>query len=432
MSEVREFRLPDLGEGLPDATVVEWHVKVGSTVLLDEPLVSMETAKAIVDVPSPFSGTLKSVAGDAGAVIITGSVLATFDIDPSQAQRSEASGMPSHHAPAPAPAPAPSTTVAEIAEDSGTVVGAMQVSDAVMAQQAVTVGGIKALPAVRALARKLKVDLARVHGSGADGQITLKDVQNFADSPGAATAAPAARPAANAERTALSATGKPIRTAPPASAQILGQPTPVAGIRRNMARVMADAHRQVVLTTIVDDADIHGWIGKQDITARLVRAIVFACTIEPSLNAWFDGENLTRTLHPHVDLGVAVDSPDGLFVPVLRDAQLQSGDAISQGVKRLRNEVMDRSINGEALKGATISLSNFGKFAGRYATPIVVPPMVAIVGAGGVSHDVVAVIGGVEVHRRIPISLSFDHRACTGGEAARFLRAVLDDLREAR
>ncbi len=446
MSDVREFRLPDLGEGLPDATVVEWHVPIGGTVGLDDPLVSMETAKAVVDVPSPFSGKLVSVAGESGAVVITGSVLATFEIDPNAAQRSEAVGMPAHHgSPAPAPAPAApeprlgepqaDTETVEIKEDSGTVVGAMVSSDSVHTEQAVSVGGIKAMPAVRALARKLRVDLARVRGTGADGLITLKDVQAFAENPSAAPAAPVAAPAApvaSAERTSLSAGGKPMRTQPPSKDVQYGQPTPVAGVRRNMARIMASAHEQVVLTTIVDDADINGWIGKQDITSRLVRAIVAACREEPALNAWFDGEALTRTLHPHVDLGVAVDSPDGLFVPVLRDAQHQTADGIKKSIKRLREDVMDRSIPAELLKGATISLSNFGKFAGRYATPIVVPPMVAIVGAGKVSHDVVAVMGGVEVHRRVPLSLSFDHRACTGGEAARFLHALIKDLEAAQ
>ena len=446
MSDVREFRLPDLGEGLPDATVVEWHVPIGGTVGLDDPLVSMETAKAVVDVPSPFSGKLVSVAGESGAVVITGSVLATFEIDPNAAQRSEAVGMPAHYgSPAPAPAPAApeprlgepqaDTETVEIKEDSGTVVGAMVSSDSVHTEQAVSVGGIKAMPAVRALARKLRVDLARVRGTGADGLITLKDVQAFAENPSAAPAAPVAAPAApvaSAERTSLSAGGKPMRTQPPSKDVQYGQPTPVAGVRRNMARIMASAHEQVVLTTIVDDADINGWIGKQDITSRLVRAIVAACREEPALNAWFDGEALTRTLHPHVDLGVAVDSPDGLFVPVLRDAQHQTADGIKKSIKRLREDVMDRSIPAELLKGATISLSNFGKFAGRYATPIVVPPMVAIVGAGKVSHDVVAVMGGVEVHRRVPLSLSFDHRACTGGEAARFLHALIKDLEAAQ
>ncbi|HET7358690.1 MAG TPA: 2-oxo acid dehydrogenase subunit E2, partial [Rhodanobacteraceae bacterium] len=180
--------------------------------------------------------------------------------------------------------------------------------------------------------------------------------------------------------------------------------------------------------SIVDDADIHTWVGKQDITVRLIRAVVVACKTVPALNAWFDGANLTRTLHPHVDIGIAVDTDDGLFVPALRNADMMDAAAIRAGVNRLRHEVMDRSIAPSELSGYSISLSNFGMFAGRYATPVVVPPTVAIVGAGKLSHDVVAVRCGIEVHRRMPLSLTFDHRAATGGEAARFLKAMIDDL----
>ena len=195
-----------------------------------------------------------------------------------------------------------------------------------------------------------------------------------------------------------------------------------------MARVMADAHAKVVPTTLSDDADIHAWAPGNDITGRLVRSIVAAAKAVPALNAWFDGDTLTRTLHPHVDIGIAVDTEDGLFVPALRNADMLDGTGIRTAIQRLRTQVEDRSIPASELSGYTISLSNFGMFAGRYATPVVVPPCVAIIGAGKLSHDVVAVIGGIEVHRRMPISLTFDHRACTGGEAARFLKALLDDM----
>src|SRR5690606_33633119 len=232
---------------------------------------------------------------------------------------------------------------------------------------------------------------------------------------------------APAQRSTLSQGGRPMRTQPPGVAAS-GQPEQLKGVRRNMARVMADAHSKVVPTTLVDDADLHGWIGKQDITARLIRAICAACKAVPALNAWFDGDKLVRTMHPHVDIGIAVDTDDGLFVPALRNADMLDAAGTRTAIQRLRAQVSDRSIPASELSGYTISLSNFGMFAGRYATPVVVPPTVAIIGAGKLSHDVVAVMGGIEVHRRMPISLTFDHRACTGGEAARFLKALLDDL----
>ncbi|MDI1254141.1 dihydrolipoamide acetyltransferase family protein [Thermomonas sp.] len=451
----KQFKLPDLGEGLPDATIVEWYVKVGDTIKLDDNLVSMETAKAVVDVPSPVSGKVLKLAGDAGDIVITGHMLAEFELDASMPQRAEGQDTGHSHGSAheeePAPVPAAPTkpepaAKAEAADDAGTVVGAMQVGTAVMAQAAIASGGVKAMPAVRATARKLGVDIARVSPSGTDGTVSMADVKRAAadgslllPSPasgrgagGEGTPPPSAlrapSPASGGrERSTLSQSGKPMRTQPP-GAVATGQPEQLKGVRRNMARVMADAHAQVVPTTLVDDADLHAWSGRQDITARLVRSIVAACKAVPALNAWFDGPNLSRTLHPHVDIGIAVDTDDGLFVPALRNADMLDAVGVRAAIKRLRVQVEDRSIATSELSGYTISLSNFGMFAGRYATPIVVPPTVAIIGAGKLSHDVVAVMGGIEVHRRMPISLTFDHRACTGGEAARFLAALLDDM----
>ncbi len=465
----KQFLLPDLGEGLPDATIVEWFVKVGDTIRLDEPLVSMETAKAVVELPSPVSGKILKLAGGDGDVIVTGTLLVEFEIDPSLPQRAEGQDTGHHHgAPAaaahgvgsddpgkddkvvasdeggaisdagtPAPKGQPDGHADKGRDDAGTVVGAMQSSDAVRSEAAVAVGGVKAMPAVRALARKLGVDLARVRATGTDGVVTLDDVKRAsADGSAKAGAAPVARaaeraeaplPATSPQRSTLSATGKPMRTQPPGVAAS-GQPEQLKGVRRNMARVMAEAHAQVVPTTLCDDADLHAWVGKQDITARLIRAIVAACKVVPALNAWFDGDKLMRTLHPHVDIGIAVDTDDGLFVPALRNADMLDGAGVRGAIQRLRAQVEDRTIPATELSGYTISLSNFGMFAGRYATPVVVPPTVAIVGAGKLMHDVVAVMGGIEVHRRMPISLTFDHRAATGGEAARFLKTLLDDL----
>jgi pyruvate dehydrogenase E2 component (dihydrolipoamide acetyltransferase) len=452
----KKFFLPDLGEGLPDATIVEWHVKVGDVIRLDENLVSMETAKAVVDVPSPVSGKVLNLAGAAGDVIVTGHWLAEFELDMSMPQRAEGQDTGHHHA-APPSAPPAGEKVPKVDEganqpaDAGTVVGAMQVGNAVIAEAALAVGGVKAVPAVRATARKLGVDLARVRATGPDGTVTMQDVKQAAANPaslaphpatppsprergeGQPNAAPSPQPLSRgergfeAQRSTLSQSGKPMRTQPPGVAAS-GQPEQLKGVRRNMARVMADAHAKVVPTTLVDDADLHAWIGKQDITARLIRAIVTACKTVPALNAWFDGDNLSRTLHPQVDIGIAVDTDDGLFVPALRNADMLDARGIRESINRLRTQVEARTIPASELSGYTISLSNFGMFAGRYATPVVVPPCVAIVGAGKLCHDVVAVMGGIEVHRRMPISLTFDHRACTGGEAARFLKALLDDL----
>jgi len=447
MSESKTFHLPDLGEGLPDATIVEWFVKEGDVIRLDEPLVSMETAKAVVEVPSPVSGKVTKLAGAAGDVVITGSMLAVFEPDASLPQRAEGQDTGHHHGP-PKEQLAQAATAAPVAaandggerDDAGTVVGAMQSSNAVHTEQAIAVGGVKAMPAVRAMAKKLGVDLSRVRATGADGAVTMQDVkQAAADGSARGTTAPAPASARNVapasmpapvaapQRTALSASGKPMRTQPP-GVSVSGQPEQLKGVRRNMARVMADAHAKVVPTTLSDDADVHAWTPGNDMTGRLVRAIVRACKTVPAMNAWFDGDKLTRTLHPHVDIGIAVDTDDGLFVPALRNADLLEAGGVRESINRLRAQVEDRSIPPSELTGYTISLSNFGMFAGRYATPVVVPPCVAIVAAGRARHQVTPVMGGFESHKVIPLSVTFDHRACTGGEAARFLKALIDDL----
>ena len=484
MADKKTFKLPDLGEGLPDATIIEWFVKEGDTIRLDENLVSMETAKAVVEVPSPVSGRVLRLAGSAGDVIVTGTMLAEFEIDPSLPQRAEGQDTGHHHGPSHGVGsedPAPDDKVVASSDggaiaatgqpqpeqksapaggseraDSGTVVGAMQSSDAVRSEAAVAVGGVKAVPAVRAMARKLGIDIARVRGSGTDGVVTMTDVKRAAagdaaallpspagrgsggegaqhrgatssSAPASALRAPAPAGRRDEQRTALSASGKPMRTQPP-GVTASGQPEQLKGVRRNMARVMADAHAKVVPTTLSDDADIHAWTPGNDVTVRLIRAISNACKAVPALNAWFDGDKLVRTLHPHVDIGIAVDTDDGLFVPALRNADMLDAHGVREGINRLRTQVSDRSIPASELTGYTISLSNFGMFAGRYATPVVVPPCVAIVAAGRGRHQITPVVGGFEAHRVIPLSLTFDHRACTGGEAARFLKAMLDDL----
>ena len=461
MSDKKLFLLPDLGEGLPDAEIVEWHVKVGDVIRLDEPLISMETAKAVVDVPSPFSGKVLRLAGGAGDVIVTGTWLAEFEIDPSLPQRAEAQDTGHHHGSGHASAASPpagaasaatatreTTTIAADAAptavaakpaDAGTVVGAMQTSDAVRSEQAVAIGGVKAMPAVRALAKKLGVDLGRVRATGADGVVTLADVKQAAASGSARVgAAPASAPAAAAyapvmpvAAAAPARASAPAANAPRAEAK-LDSDEPIRGVRRNMIRTMSAAHAEVVPTSLMDDADLHAWAPGEDIMARTIRAIAVAAQAEPAMNSWFNGKEGTLRRHSRVDVGIAVDSADGLFVPALRGAERLEARQVRAELNRLRDGVKNRSLTPDELTGYTIMLSNFGVFAGKYATPVVVPPCVCIVGAGRLHHAVVPVLGGMEAHRMMPLSLTFDHRAATGGEAARFLRAMIDDLQRAR
>ncbi|MFW5823728.1 MAG: dihydrolipoamide acetyltransferase family protein [Marinobacter sp.] len=369
---MKYFRLPDLGEGLPEAEIVEWHVKVGDAVDVDQVLVSVETAKAIVEVPSPEAGTIARLFGEAGDIIHTGEPLVAFEGE---------------------------------GDDSGTVVGELKASGAQQEEaqsDSFIIGAApssrraranRATPGVRALAERLGISLETISGSGPGGLITSDDVHRQAS-----------------------------------QQKQLGEAEALRGPRRTMAKNMALSHAQVVPVSIFEDADIQDWPKGTDITMRLVQAIARACEASPALNCWFDGDNLSRRLLDEVHIGIAVDTPEGLFVPVLRDVNHRSMDDLRQGLENLREAVSTRKIPPREMQGATITLSNFGTMTGRYANPIVTPPQVAIVGAGRIREKVVPYKGKPAVRGILPLSVTFDHRAATGGEAARFMAALAEGL----
>jgi len=198
-----------------------------------------------------------------------------------------------------------------------------------------------------------------------------------------------------------------------------------------MAHNMALAHAEIVPVTLNDDADIQSWTKNGDVTLRLIRAIAAGSRAEPALNAWYDSHATGRRLLEKIHLAIAVDTDKGLFVPVLHDVGNRSEDDLRGALERVKEKVRQRSIPPEEMRGYTFTLSNFGTIADRYASPIVLPPTVAILGAGVVRDEVVAVNGQPTVHKILPLSLTFDHRAVTGGEAGRFLAAVISDLQMA-
>ncbi len=195
-----------------------------------------------------------------------------------------------------------------------------------------------------------------------------------------------------------------------------------------MAQVMALSRDEIAMVTIFDDADIVSWPDFRLITPRLLRAIAAAARTEPALNAIYDPAKAARRVCTQVDIGIAVDIGDKLLAPVIRGVDQKTLLELRSELERLKTATRERTLVPDELRDYTISLSNFGSLAGRYATPLVVPPTVAILGVGSVRQDVIAVGKSVEVHPRIPLSLSFDHRCITGGEACRFLAAVMKDL----
>jgi pyruvate dehydrogenase E2 component (dihydrolipoamide acetyltransferase) len=368
---MRTFVLPDLGEGLHEAEIVAWHVSVGDSVVADQPLVAVETDKAVVEIPAPWSGRIVALHGGPGDIVETGNPLVDFDEGGAQEFTGIVGSLPSAE---PAAVPARSATPAPRAPIPAS-------------------GIVQASPAVRALAKRLGVDLSEVTPTGPGGLVTAADVE---------------------------LAGRTAGTEPAYE--------PLRGPRRAMAEAMARSGAEVVPATITDDADVEAWGPGTSATVRLVRAMCAACAAEPALNAWLQTGAAARRVHEHVDLGIAVDTPDGLFVPVLRNAGALDGPTVRRRLDELIGAVRDRSIAMEDLRGATITLSNFGSLGGKHAVLVVVPPQVAILGAGRAVPRVVAADGAPAVHRVLPLSLTVDHRAVAGGEAARFLAAVVADL----
>lgn len=364
------FRLPDLGEGLPDAQIREWYIKEGDSVTIDQPLVAMETAKALVDVPSPYDGIIEKLFGTIEDTIQTGDPLIGFADNAEKADVGR--------------------------QDTGTVVGNIEVNDTVIANDTFHIRNTTPhdaiTPAARALARRRDIDLHKVPAH--DGQIHIADLKIAAKT----------------------------HAASPEGFE------PLSAVRRAMILSMEKSHKEIVPVTITDDVDIHAWYGKENITIRIIRAIEKACALEPMLNASFDGKRMAYKLNPQVNIGLAVDTSHGLYVPVLHNISEQSDDTIRSLINQYKQQAETKSIPKEALHGATIMLSNFGTIAGRYATPILLPPMTAIVGIGQLREAVVAFQGQIVIHKILPISLSVDHRAITGGEAARFLQALITSL----
>lgn len=361
------FVLPDLGEGLQEAEIVDWHVAEGDHVVADQPLVSVETEKAVVEIPSPRSGRVLHLLGKRGDRIKVGSPLIEFE--------------EGAHA------------------DAGTVVGdlGMPAGRASIVAEHIAAPAheaiVKAAPAVRALAAEHGIDLAQIKGSGPDGAIGRDDVLREAAA-------------------ALGAAVEPLR-----------------GVRLAMARNMALAHQSVVPATLFDDSDVTAWWAPTaDISVRLIRAIAIACAAEPGLNCWFDASRMARELKPRIDLGIAVDTAAGLIVPVLRGIGGRDMASLRQSLDALTASANARTIPPAELKGATITLSNFGAIGGRYACLVVLPPQVAIIGAGKISPVATNGSRGPSSRASLPLSLTFDHRVVTGGEAARFMKAMITDM----
>ncbi|HJR45601.1 MAG TPA: dihydrolipoamide acetyltransferase family protein [Actinomycetota bacterium] len=384
-----DFLLPDLGEGLTEAEIDRWLVTEGDTVAEDDPLVEVITDKATAEIPSPFAGTVVKIHVPQGTVVPVGTALVTIGEVGAEVAPTQAAGR----AAAPSPPPPPAQRAAAVGTSASSVV-------------------VKAMPPVRKLARELGVDLAALSGSGPEGRILREDVEAAANG--------------GAPRT----DGTPIPSG--------GRREPLRGVRRVIAQRMTHAHRVVPPVTHVEECDVTELDATRKLANErapgeirltympfLVKAVVTALKEYPALNASLDEEAAEIVFHDRYDIGIAVDTPAGLTVPVVRDADRKRLREIAADVERLATAAREGTSKAEDLRDATFTISSPGPFGGLMATPIVFHPQSAILGVHRATDRPVVRDGQIVIRKMMNLSITFDHRILDGMTAARFVLDVV-------
>jgi len=386
-----EFKFPDVGEGIAEGEIVRWLVKEGDSVKEDQDLLEVETDKALLTLNSPYTGKVTQLHGKEGEIIKVGDVLTTIEAGGEQATALEAEK-----------------------KDSGTVVGTLGDNEVVE-----VVRPVQATPAVRALAKQMQIDLASVKGTGPGGRITKEDVE---------TAAAKTAPQAGAEADAYGSVEK----------------IPLRGIRRTVAKRMAEASKRVAEVTIWEDADI---TELEQVRAKerkvaeekgvkltylpfLIKAVLPALKVHPYFNASLDEAAEAIILKKYFNVGIAVDTPDGLIVFVIKDADRKNILDLAKETATLAEKARHRKIDLHELKGSTFTITNYGVVGASYSTPIINYPEVAILGLGKIEDRPVVRNGQIAIRKIMPLSLAFDHRVIDGVEAGRFLGVVIQHLED--
>jgi 2-oxoisovalerate dehydrogenase E2 component (dihydrolipoyl transacylase) len=423
-----EFKLPDIGEGIAEAEIVAWHVKIGDTIAEDQQIADMMTDKATVEMESPVAGKVVELAGEVGDQIPIGSVLAVIEtagadraaetVEDSEDERPLADGAAEatpelakeipvtkvEDAPKPKPKPfVPSEVEGREREE--------RVSTALDTNGETRKSHVLTSPAVRARARDLGIDLAQVKTAG--DRVRHSDLDAYLLYNGGTVSA--------------RGTGAPRKD----------ETIKVVGLRRKIAENMQEAKRRIPHFTLVEEFDVtdledtrammnadRGSNPKLTLLPFLITAIARALPDWPMLNATYDDDANVITRHGALNLGMATQTPNGLMVPVIRDAQGLSVWQIASEILRLAEAARSGKATREELSGSSITLSSLGPMGGITSTPVINRPEVAIIAVNKVEEKVVVVDGEIEVRKRMNLSLSCDHRVVDGWDAANFMQAL--------
>ena len=414
----REFRLPDIGEGLTEAEIVRWLIAEGDSVDADQPIVEVETDKAVVEIPSPYEGIVLLHGGAEGDTIEVGAMLVVIG------EKDDDIGAK------------PVVEASVAAPIVGTLIEEAEVIESGPGSVTPTTTSVKALPIVRKLARDAGLDLETVTGTGMGGRITREDVESEI-----AALSPDSPPSKTVSSPGPEATLEDVSTssARPEGAPQTDERRPMSRLRRTIAANMSKSWAEVPHVTTFDDIDATRLLEvraalserhdtKVSIEALLVRAVLPALDAFPEFNATLEGDDLLVHASHHV--GIAVDTPDGLLVAVIRDADSKGVLDISTEVDRLGEGARERKLSPDELMGQTFTVSNIGAVGGGHGTPIVPPGTTAILSIGRAKSRPVVSDGEVVVAPVMPLSLSYDHRVIDGGLGRRFMALLIENLEE--
>ncbi len=434
------FPLPEIGEGVVEGEIVRWLVKPGEDVATDQPLCEVMTDKATVEISSPKSGRVARLHGNPGDVVKVHAPLVEIDLGgggaaaSAPAAHAPAAPAPAAHAPpkaaapapaapkaaapAPATAPKPAPAAPTLAAPKAAVNGQNGVPAAIAARMPPAPGErTLASPAVRHAARTAGVDVNTVPGTGRDGRVTRSDIEAFVAQPSAAIAPPAMQ--------------APVPTQGDERIKIIG-------LRRKIAEKMVQAYRTAPHFTYVDEIDCTRLVAlRKTLNAQaserglklsylpfIMKALAVTFREFPTLNAVMDEEEFTLVVRREINIGIATDTPAGLYVPVVKNVDQKSLYELAVEIQDLTNRTRENKVRIDELSGGTFTITSVGNIGGRFATPILNHPEVAILGVNQIHDRPMAIDGQVVVRPMMYLSPSFDHRVIDGAVASRFVGAL--------
>jgi pyruvate dehydrogenase E2 component (dihydrolipoamide acetyltransferase) len=409
-----EFKLPDVGEGIHEGEIVKFYVKEGDEIKEDDVLAEVQTDKAVVEIPSPVTGTVKKLNAEEGEVVEVGSVLAVFDTGDGDVAEESAQEEKKEEAPE------------EKTEAKQERPAQPQTGDKKR---------VLAMPSVRKKAREMGIDITQVEGTGPHGRITLDDLNNFGKAPKQETEAEAPAQEAKAEEKAAAPVVSQGR-------DDLEERMPLRGMRRTIAKRMVQSKFTAPHVTVMDEIDaselkeVRKWAKpmaeergiKLTYLPFVIKALTAALREFPTLNASIDDEKEEIVLKKYYNMGIATATDDGLVVPVVKDVDRKSIFQLADEIRDVVARTRDRKAGVDELKGSTFTITNIGSFGGQFFTPIINYPEVAIFGMGKMADRPVVVDGEIVIRPIMNVSLSIDHRLIDGDVAARFLNRVKELL----